>query len=84
MKLYIGNLSYDVSEADLAELFATVGEVSVNLITDRDTGRSKGFAFAEFESKDNGESAISEYDGHDFKGRPMRVSEIMAVVLRYR
>ncbi|MAE74826.1 MAG: RNA-binding protein [Bdellovibrionaceae bacterium] len=76
MKLYVGNLSFATSEEELQDLFAQQGTVtSVSIIKDRDTGRSKGFGFVEFESSDAGNSAISEYDGYDFNGRNIRVSE---------
>ena len=75
MKLYIGNLSYDSQEDDLRALFEGVGEVtSVNVITDRDTGRSKGFAFVEMAKEADGDKAIKELNDTDFKGRNIRVS----------
>lgn len=75
MKLYVGNLSYDVTEEDLQSLFASQGEVqSVRLITDKMTGRSKGFAFVEYGTKEDGDAAISEYDGYSLKGRPLKVN----------
>ena len=77
MKLYVGNLPWTASEEEVRELFAAVGEIhSVNLITERDTGRSRGFAFVEM-SKDDAEKAISELNGRDFGGRPLRINEAL-------
>ncbi len=71
-KLYVGNLSYDVTENEVRELFASYGEVhSVKLITDRDTGRPRGFGFVEME---NGSEAIDALDGREFAGRNLTVS----------
>ena len=78
-KLYVGNLSYQVSEEQLTELFGAHGTVkSVNVIKDRDTGQSKGFGFVEMEEGDAADSAISALDGTDFEGRSIRVSEARA------
>lgn len=75
-KLYIGNLSYNTTENDLTDLLSGFGAlVSVNLIRDRFSGNSKGFAFAEFEDSDAMNKAMSELDGNDFQGRPLRVNE---------
>ena len=75
-KLYVGNLSYDVTEGELKELFASKGEVvSVKIISDYETGRSKGFGFVEMDSKEGSEEAISAFNGYDLKGRAMRVNE---------
>jgi len=63
-KIYVGNLSYQITEADLNELFAQVGAVgSVQIITDRDTGRSKGFAFVEMNDDEAAEKAITRFNG---------------------
>ena len=76
MKLYVGNLSFNMSTQDLEELFAEVGTVeSANIIEDRDTGRSRGFGFVEMSSKEEGEAAISELDGREFDGRELKVNE---------
>jgi len=76
MKIYVGNLNYDATEDDLNSLFSETGNlVSVSIIKDRDTGSSKGFGFVEYESAECGEEAISKFDGHDFKGRKLRVSQ---------
>ncbi|MBN1489516.1 MAG: RNA-binding protein [Phycisphaerae bacterium] len=75
-KLYVGNLSYDVSSADLEQLFAQHGAVdSANVITDRATGRSKGFGFVEMSSSSEADAAISALDGKDFGGRALKVNE---------
>ena len=74
-KIYVGNLSWSSTEADLRELFATIGEVqSVAVITDRETGRSRGFGFIEMDDSD-ADKAISALDGRDLGGRPLRVNE---------
>jgi RNA recognition motif-containing protein len=75
-KLYVGNLSYSVTVSTLEELFATVGEVaSVNVITDRMTGRSRGFAFVEMADVAGAEKAINELNGRDVEGRAIKVAE---------
>ena len=74
-KLYVGNLPWSATEDDVRELFTSIGEVfSCNLITDRDTGRSRGFAFVEL-GKSDANKAMSELNGKDFGGRPLRVNE---------
>jgi RNA recognition motif-containing protein len=76
MNIYVGNLSYDMTEKQLEELFAEFGEVtSARLITDRDTGRPKGFGFVEMADKAAAESAISALDGREIGGRDIRVNE---------
>jgi len=75
-KLYVGNLPYDVTEPQLQEYFATQGGVAhVNVVTDRETGQARGFAFVEMEDVDGMKSAISELDGKEFEGRPLKVNE---------
>lgn len=75
-KLYIGNLSFDVTDADLKELFTPLGACeSVSLITDRDTGRSRGFAFVEMSSSSEAEAAIAQLNGTELHGRALTVSE---------
>ena len=75
-KLYVGNLSYDVTEEELNELFSPKGKVvSVQIISDHQSGRSKGFGFVEMSTKEESEAVISAFNGHDLKGRPMRVNE---------
>ena len=76
MNIYVGNLSYDISESDLREAFEAFGEVdSAKIITDRDTGRSKGFGFVEMPDQGNGTSAIDGLNGQELGGRPLRVNE---------
>jgi len=73
-KLYVGNLSFETTESDLKELFAQAGSVeTVRIITDRDTGRSKGFGFVEMQ--EGGDKAIAQLNGKDFKGRALTVNE---------
>jgi len=68
-KIYVGNLSFRTTEDELAELFQQIGAVeSVSIITDRDTGRSKGFGFVSMNDED-AEKAIAAYNGKDFGGR---------------
>lgn len=75
-KLYVGNLSYDVQNSDLEEMFASHGSVrSAQVIMDRDTGRSKGFGFVEMSADAEATTAISALNGRDFKGRALTVSE---------
>lgn len=74
-KLYVGNLSYSSTEDDLRNLFAQAGSVqSVALIKDRDTGRSKGFAFVEMSTSDEAQKAIEQFHGQDYQGRPLTVN----------
>ncbi len=76
MKLYVGNLSFDTSAQDLENLFAEVGTVqSANLIEDRETGRSRGFGFVEMSSQEEGQKAISQFDGKEVGGRALKVNE---------
>lgn len=75
-KLYVGNLSFSVDSERLTEAFSEFGTVeSANVITDRDTGRSKGFAFVEMGSDSEAMAAIEKLNGSDFEGRPMKLSE---------
>ncbi|MFQ5589916.1 MAG: RNA recognition motif domain-containing protein [Phycisphaerae bacterium] len=75
-KLYVGNLGYDVTSPDLEQLFAVHGSVeSANVITDRSTGKSKGFGFVEMSSNTEAEAAIAALDGKDFGGRTIKVNE---------
>jgi cold-inducible RNA-binding protein len=76
MKLYVGNLSYDTSEDDLRQAFEQYGTVeSVAVITDKDTGKSKGFAFVEMNSKEEAQAAISGLDGTQLGERTLKVNE---------
>jgi RNA recognition motif-containing protein len=73
-KLYVGNLSPETTETELKELFGQAGSVeTVRIITDHDTGRSKGFGFVEMQ--DGGDKAIADMNGRDFKGRALTVNE---------
>jgi cold-inducible RNA-binding protein len=75
-KLYVGNLSYSTTEGELSKLFGEVGEVaSVNLITDRMTGRSKGFAFVEMADHAAALQAINQLNGREVDGRSIKVAE---------
>ncbi len=75
-KLYVGNLLYEVTDEDLKNQFATVGNVvSATVIRFRDTGRSKGFGFVEMETEEAAQKAIDTFNGQDFKGRKLVVSE---------
>ncbi len=75
-KLYVGNLSFDSTEADLKDLFGQHGSVeSVAVITDRDTGRARGFAFVEMSEASAAQDAIRALDGTDFGGRSIKVNE---------
>ncbi len=76
MKLYVGNLSFNTSVQDLENTFGAVGAVdSANLIEDRETGRSRGFAFIEMSSKQDGRDAIEQLNGKELNGREMVVNE---------
>jgi len=75
-KLYVGNLSYNVSSSDLEELFSSYGTVqSAQVISDRESGRSKGFGFVEMGSDDEAQAAIRALNGQEHIGRPLTVNE---------
>jgi len=75
-KLYVSNLPFSATEQDLSDKFAACGTVkSVKLITDRDTGRIKGFGFIEMASDAEAQAAIDSLNGTDYKGRTMKVNE---------
>lgn len=75
-KLYVGNLSYNVTENELQDLFAQHGTVAeVNLMMDRDTGRPRGFAFVTMEAADGAAAAIQNLQGKDLDGRALTVNE---------
>ena len=75
-KLYVGNLSYDMRQEDLEKHFGEYGAVSsAVVITDRDTGRSKGFGFVEMENSEEADKAIAALDGKEIEGRSIRVNE---------
>src|SRR5262245_1936809 len=76
MKLYVGNLSFGTTEDYLHQLFSQVGTVdSATMVTDRDTGRSRGFGFVEMSSQSEGEAAIAKFNGAEFDGRSLTVNE---------
>jgi RNA recognition motif-containing protein len=75
-KLYVGNLTYGVTDADLQQLFQAHGTVqSAQVITDRDTGQSKGFGFVEMGSDQEAQAAITALNGRDHNGRSLTVNE---------
>jgi cold-inducible RNA-binding protein len=75
-KLYVGNLSFDATEARIREMFAPFGTVqTAQLVTDRDTGRSKGFGFVEMASDDEAQAAIGGLNGKMIDGRSLTVNE---------
>jgi cold-inducible RNA-binding protein len=76
MKLYVGNLAFQTSSEDLQQLFAQAGTVeSASVVEDRETGRSRGFGFVEMSSKEEGEAAISQFNGKEVNGRNLNVNE---------
>jgi RNA recognition motif-containing protein len=80
-KLYVGNLSFETTETELKDLFTQSGAVdTVRIITDRDTGRSKGFGFVEMQ--EGGDKAIAEMNGKDFNGRALTVNEARPMASR--
>ncbi len=75
-KLYVGNLSFDTTVQDLETMFGEIGTVeSTNIIEDRDTGRSRGFAFVEMSSEEEAQKAISTLSGKEIDGRELLVNE---------
>ncbi len=76
MNIYVGNLPYSATEDELEALFTEHGPVvRVNIISDRETGRSKGFGFVEMTNQPDGEKAIEALDGFDLQGRNLKVNE---------
>ena len=76
MNIYVGNLSYNMSESELRDAFGAYGEVSsVKILMDRETGRSRGFAFVEMPNQSEAEAAITQLNGKDLGGRPLRINE---------
>lgn len=76
MSIYVGNLSYEIGEADLTEVFAEYGTVKrVHLPTDRETGRKRGFAFVEMENETQEAAAIATLNGAEWMGRELKVNE---------
>ena len=75
-KIYVGNLSFQTTEADLSDMFGAIGQVeSVQIITDRDTGRSKGFGFVEMVDDAAAQKAIEQLNGKSVGGRNLTVNE---------
>jgi cold-inducible RNA-binding protein len=75
-KLFVGSLSWNVNDAQLSDLFATVGKVvSASVITDRNSGQSKGFGFVEMESDEEAKEAIKQLNGKELDGRAINVNE---------
>lgn len=75
-KLYVGNLSFNTSTQDLEQLFGEVGTVeSTNIIEDRETGRSRGFAFVEMSSAEEAKKAIEQFNGKEVDGRELKINE---------
>ena len=76
MDIYVGNLPYEVTDAELQAHFAAFGQVaSARVVMDKATGRAKGFGFVEMADRAEAEKAIAGTNGQDFKGRPLRVNE---------
>jgi RNA recognition motif-containing protein len=75
-KLYVGNLAFQTTSQDLQELFTQAGTVeSANIVEDRDTGRSRGFAFVEMSTQEEATSAIEQFNGKEVGGRALKVNE---------
>jgi RNA recognition motif-containing protein len=82
-KLYVGNLPYETTEADLQQLFEGAGQVStINIVRDRATGQARGFAFVEMSDAEGAQRAISELDKHQYGGRALTVNEAKPMVAR--
>ena len=76
MNIYVGNLSYGMSEDELRDAFGAFGEVSsVKILMDRETGRSRGFGFVEMPNKSEAEAAIAQLNGKELGGRALRINE---------
>ena len=75
-KIFVGNFSFSMTEAELRSLFEPYGKVdTASLVTDRDTGRSRGFGFVEMDNDGEAQKAIDALNGTDFRGRPLTVNE---------
>src|SRR4051812_11861409 len=75
-KIYVGNLSFQTTESDITDMFSEIGQVeSVQIITDRDTGRSKGFGFVQMSDDEAAEKAIAQFNGKEVNGRNLTVNE---------
>ena len=76
MNIYVGNLSYSMTESELRDAFSEFGDVSsVNILTDRETGRARGFGFVEMPNQAEAEAAVGYLNGKDLAGRTLRVNE---------
>ena len=76
VNIYVGNLPYNTTDGELHDLFSQFGEIAkATIITDRETGRSRGFGFVEMPDDENGHKAIEELNGADFGGRALTVNE---------
>lgn len=76
MKMYVGNLAFSVTDGELEKLFSACGTVkSAQVITDRESGRSKGFGFVEMSSASEAEEAIEKFDGYELSGRTIKVNK---------
>ena len=81
-RLFVGNLSFQTTESDLTDLFSQIGQVeSVSIVTDRDTGRSRGFGFVEMSDSD-ADKAITEVNGKELGGRTLTVNEARPMAKR--
>jgi cold-inducible RNA-binding protein len=79
VRLFVGNLPYDVTEAELREYFSSVGQIAyIYLPTDRETGKLRGFAFIEYNERAHADEAIRRFNNKPFKGRPIAVNEARA------
>ncbi|RMH61719.1 MAG: RNA-binding protein [Zetaproteobacteria bacterium] len=84
MNIYVGNISFRATEEDLMDLFGEFGEVaSAKVITDRETGRSRGFAFVDMINDDEGQAAINALNGQEHQGRNLTVNEARPRQPRY-
>lgn len=76
MRIYVGNMPFSMTKEDLHELFAARGEVvSAEIVTDRETGRHRGFGFVEMGNESDGMTAIEELNGNEIDGRPLNVNQ---------
>jgi RNA recognition motif-containing protein len=83
-KLYVGNLPFSATDDSLRQMFSQSGQVeSARIITDRDTGRSKGFAFVEMSSDEEAAAAITKFNGTDYEGRALTVNEARPMKPRF-
>ncbi len=83
LKLYVGNLPYEITESELQALFAAAGQVNtVNIVRDRATGQARGFAFVEMSDAEGAQRAISELDRHQVGGRSLTVNEAKPMAAR--